>query len=990
MMRSPIQLGIRMIILLGGSFSQVMSLRFFNKKLEFRHCKDHNTAVLHRGLSKNKAKTRIKLAKEVSCHIVRTLLEDAVLKSATLKEGETEEVLESLYHEKKKTKSLERSLLALQRDNSLLQSEVDKLREQALEQSSIARTEPRLKEAEEEINALHDQQKILKTLLKEAQEAKEASEALSFRHREESILLKEKLLQLGPLEKELAALQIDVQKNNELQSQLSEQKRELLSLQEAHRTVKQSMEESREHSHQLERVIQFLRERGEESQLEKKHLESELQQAQETMERVKSDLISAQAEWRDLSDHYAILQKSKNDACEELKAIQEQFGSLKGQIIESRAALEEKERALSEAASKIETLESKRELLEEKLGKTKEIEIELNETRVNKDEALKRLEIFERELLIQTEQAQLLKKQLRALKEQYEDTQEQLHRESRSHATTKNKFDALQQEKEDLVSREEKQQKTIHDLKASLAANESAAQVQIAELTARSEKLARQLQEQAEMLQDKEEIELELSKYKKLLIESDLSLAEEKKCSVDRELANQKLKQTLDNLKLEHEEALSKQASAADELNTVKAAKEEALIKLHGMEIESQRLREQFMESTGLIDLANRNGKLKEEQLQELKNELSKSTEERESLSAALQAAQQSMKGLEERHAQLAGEAEKTREELKEAKLQLEQLLKEKEQWQKQCEEASNNREQLQKQHREINDKLNRMQQEAQMRINELETATRNKGQLERQVEEIGVKAQKLSRDLENFERENNVKVKEKQALEVEVARLKKKGEEYESRVQIAQQHLAKKVKETTILSEDIEKKNHQINDLKAILANTQSQFSEARNTLDSNIKEKKELQEKLHETTHSLETQTRQWEEKCAQMYQQWQETEKKNSELKIQKNKLEQLQSLIRNLTGALAENDSPSEAKPEAKLEPLYKVEKAHKKEEEAKSEDPPIEAQSPPPLIQKVAEEDKEEEAEEEQKPDAYQNLFDIKKHQSKFKQNLFDE
>lgn len=137
-----------------------------------------------------------------------------------------------------------------------------------------------------------------------------------------------------------------------------------------------------------------------------------------------------------------------------------------------------------------------------------------------------------------------------------------------------------------------------------------------------------------------------------------------------------------------------------------------------------------------------------------------------------------------------------------------------------------------------------------------------------------------------------------KQELLFECEQLRALLEDSETRLKVAQQHLAKKVKEATLLNERVEEQQVSLNDLTEIVEHQRNLLAQLQAQVEIYQKQEKRLQEQLHEALKGTESQVAKWEEKYFRMYDKWQESEMRVSELKKFEEKHHQMQSLLANL--------------------------------------------------------------------------------------------
>lgn len=999
---------------------------------------------------------------------------EAIVEPGNLKEGETKELLQALYYEKKKTKMLEKQLLALQVDRSNLRDEISQLQVKTQKMTEGARETEQLNQqltklqehyqivkneydlalarsgsAEEEAMALRHQQSVLKKLLHTTKSEKEKAEQRLKSYQEQvghhSKRLEElesKAVRLSEVEAELLRKSQQLETNNKLVAAIKQreekQNKELQELKIAltdnekrlrdfEHVDKQSLEESRQHGQQLERVIQFLRERGEETQLEKRHLEEEFQKSQETIASLKKELLNAKQEWKDLSEHISSDQQSRRAVDEECEAIKTQFSDLKNQISGLKKTLQDKEKQLEG------TLEAITELQREKQefkASNKDLEAKVYHLEIGKDEALKRCAILEQELENLSQSTLSGKTHLGSLKAENEELMVELKTAKHQYNTVKNCYEALDQEIKDLESKEEKQRKTIQDLKASLAARESAHHTETIGLKEEIHTLKEQLLSLQNFESENEKLTVQLQEIKRVgerrKEEYDRKMGEVAglQKSVDEhvqkaaayELAQTEHLQAIGRLKSELEEAqlnsrgwkeenertqhVLKQLESQKEvvqknLDLKTQAVEELKAKLEAVSLQKEDYRlkvEELLQSNEQSNLKNKqvHEQLEKalQQLGETEHKVKKTMEEQEGRLSEFNQ-------LSEQHAKMQRNLQQLSQEYEDVKHKLEAAVEDKQQLQKQFHEVKHIHDEGQAQRHELVEKLGQLQQELGDKLSQLEKVTSHADQLESKFEELQILVKRKETSLEELERAKSSIEKEKQASENEALQLKRKIEEVNSRAQMAQQHLAKKVKETTLLSEDLERKNHQLQESRNSLAASHNQLSELRNAFENQTQEKRKLEDKLQDTVRTMDEKLQRWEAKYEDLYKRWQQSEASNKELSKQKEKLDQLQSFLSNLSGgpsSYPSNPSPPPSGPDREqkpveeplshvdLEPLPPVKEEVEKVPSHTFEElalplPAKEGEHPPKKVEKS---------------DSYQNLFDMTKLQQKQKYNLFDD
>jgi hypothetical protein len=159
--------------------------------------------------------------------------------------------------------------------------------------------------------------------------------------------------------------------------------------------------------------------------------------------------------------------------------------------------------------------------------------------------------------------------------------------------------------------------------------------------------------------------------------------------------------------------------------------------------------------------------------------------------------------------------------------------------------------------------------------------------------------------------------------LEFEKEQMRILLEEAEARLKVAQQHLAKKVKEATRLNEKMDEQQTHFMDSIQTIENQKSQLIQLQANIDFYQKQEKRLQEQFHEALNGMEHQVTKWEEKYFQIYDKWQESERRVQELKKVEEKHHQIQNLLTSLGGfvdtSLPSHDPFFSSLPESKERP-----------------------------------------------------------------------
>lgn len=207
-----------------------------------------------------------------------------------------------------------------------------------------------------------------------------------------------------------------------------------------------------------------------------------------------------------------------------------------------------------------------------------------------------------------------------------------------------------------------------------------------------------------------------------------------------------------------------------------------------------------------------------------------------------------------------------------------------------------------------VQDKYEQLKDEWNQLGDRLEEAVETRAQAERYLAELETLAAKQAADLKDFGQQLQSLQEEKKNLESERDQLKILLDESEARLKVAQQHLAKKVKESALLNEKVEEQLISLADLTQALDQQKTQNAQLQASADLFQKQEKRLQEQLHDALKGTESQVAKWEEKYFRMYDKWQESENKISELKKFEEKHHQMQHLLANLGNFMGGSFNP----------------------------------------------------------------------------------
>jgi chromosome segregation ATPase len=367
------------------------------------------------------------------------------LTKTTYTEEEIKQILHALFVEKKKVKELEQQIKTQEPAIASNKSSSEDVVRLQMMLEALKNKYQANKSAEEECVALREQQKTLKKMLLDAQEEadkhrqeqkiwnqqlkeKDATirlqesniENLSKKQEESDVIFSEASsyrIKLEEIEKNLSETYVEndrlKQKIEKLILTIQEKEKRINDLQqfeysfkkatllkkeleeklerekEANHPLLQEQEqyirelaENKQHTDQLERVINFLRERAEEAQLEAKQLQEEFLLSREAIVNLTEQLKASCSEIEDLGKQLQTEQRIKNEALEELLCIQDQFEELKKLIINFQTEMVQKDQQISEQIQNLSVYESEKllltQLLEEKRQGLAAIENEVN------------------------------------------------------------------------------------------------------------------------------------------------------------------------------------------------------------------------------------------------------------------------------------------------------------------------------------------------------------------------------------------------------------------------------------------------------------------------------------------------------------------------------------------------------------------------------------------------------------------------------------
>lgn len=126
----------------------------------------------------------------------------------------------------------------------------------------------------------------------------------------------------------------------EIEKQLEDQLKKAFTQQEEYHSLQVAFEEGKQQKEQLERVIQFLRERSEEFNLEAKQLKEDYQGALETILHLREQHENLDVLSRDYAEQIRTSNEEKTEALQELESVHKQLENLKTTLQESQSLTE--------------------------------------------------------------------------------------------------------------------------------------------------------------------------------------------------------------------------------------------------------------------------------------------------------------------------------------------------------------------------------------------------------------------------------------------------------------------------------------------------------------------------------------------------------------------------------------------------------------------------------------------------------------------------
>lgn len=248
--------------------------------------------------------------------------------------------------------------------------------------------------AEEEVTALRQQHLILKSY---CENEKEKNANTQTKLQQLHLALQEKEVLLSELKQQLLAVQQKPQPNHTTQNNEAIS-RALQPVVEENSLLTKSLVDSQQHGKQLERVIQFLRERGEEANLEVKQLREEFQNTQGKQLEQGHELTHLQEENLQLKT-----------SLEELLIVREEKERLDNLLQTAQGLLEEKEHSFKIAQQHLAKKMKEVALLSERNGEQRTQLLEIQQAYLD---AQAKISFLQRNLDTQTSKEQQLQELL--------------------------------------------------------------------------------------------------------------------------------------------------------------------------------------------------------------------------------------------------------------------------------------------------------------------------------------------------------------------------------------------------------------------------------------------------------------------------------------------------------------------------------------------------------------------------------------------------
>ncbi len=461
-------------------------------------------------------------------------------------ENEIKDILHALFYEKKRVKELEHKLGGLilshsEKEKQLGEDEsnphnieeISKLRILALElkrkyaQSlneiqllKEAHSKPLLREAEvsgdysiAEVDSLQQQIASLKQIISgKEEEASKNQETIS------------------SLQTQLTALQeLFEQKGN----RLIDDQLKVESLKKDNDLKNAEISENLQHSQQLERVIQFLRERMSEAKLELEQVQKEFQASQEAIKIIARDYRLEQEKNLVLSEKLAQEVYNKNELLLDLEAIQSQFESLKNSVYETEILLTQKNNDLQNSWQECENLKSCKNhfenLCNEKNSELENFKNEYRNLQITCQENLQHHKNAEAEIFTHKEQLKVLldnelklRNEIIALENQVKQgfqIEIELNETKKINSEKDCQLEELQKHLEDIIEKKEKIEESY---------NQNLAQFQDRELRIKvaQQHLAKKVKETSVLTEQLDDARVQNSEMQNSLSQSQMKISE--------------------------------------------------------------------------------------------------------------------------------------------------------------------------------------------------------------------------------------------------------------------------------------------------------------------------------------------------------------------------------------------------------------------------------------------------------------------------------
>lgn len=867
---------------------------------------------------------------------------ESILSETTQKSQESQQALELLFEEKKKVKQLEQQLLIAHKEKALHNENLKKSLASGASSGEIARLQKQLAESEEEIKLLHAQQKRLKDLYRQQQQ--------------EVTLLQDSLKASQQTSKEINAVR--------------------LALNETKTTLNEALEQNRQKKQQIDQLSASLQDK--EQQI------CDLQYIESSYKRLVAK--SAEPSPTQENHHAKIrqLQEEQQSTKASLEEAQQHSRQLERVIQFLRERAEEAQLEIKQTVSEFQTSQEAIATLKEEVQSAKQEWSDLS-VHYTKEKQAKQALIKE---------LQELQNQFDNLKQQHLDAQSVIANRDQTLQDLQHQLGYLRDEKR----RFDRKSTTIDDYEMELNTA----------FKARDEARRRAISIEEELFSLTEQHRILKEKFDKLRAQQEserdeTELLREQLSTVQRRIGS------FESEKREILELSDKQKFAFLELKSSmdtrdKAHQEERLMaKKQGEELllrleQNQKQMGALQEELRQLENTKKEFIEKEEHykrsIQDLKSSLiaressyqeesSQSQEERRTLQERIEAAEMVYKerdllqeGLKHHQAELEKltlQLQQTKESHHSAEAQWKQKLFDYET------KSQHEQQLLEHAHHEMEVEIRSRQTELEAKIQSHQETLLHK---EKQIEELRTRASQL--------------VQEKHINEDELNKARRRADDSDAKAQMAHQHLAKKVKETAILSEKIEEQKGQLLELQKQHGLMQQRATDLQHSLEMHLSEKQKIEEKLQTTIVEIETQTRKWEEKYFHMCQQWERTEAQNTDLRKQKDKLDQLESILSNI-GTVMKNTAAAGSHPQVSSPPFATEKAAEAKSEEIEfnveeiQEEKIKETSHQPSLFEDSPIKNQEKSVRSPLKEDAPSpNLFDIYRQQQKPKRNLFDE